>query len=179
MCFYLKILGGGGHLWIIFFLHNTCILSGGDNVRWWVHSNPLHSSLIHRNIYIKNEGRGKIHLGETDCTWALALGQDWSLPGTSNWIGVISPGCQHLGGSASCKWCETSSILMLALLAPGQWKWKICIGHYTCKIMGNRCHSVETCHIENFQLITPPQKRTTLTWSFSSDNKHWKLIMKI
>ena len=47
-CFFcLKILGGGGDLRIIFFLKNACTLSGGENVRWWGHPNPLHNNLVH------------------------------------------------------------------------------------------------------------------------------------
>ena len=53
-----KTLGGGGDLRIIFLLKNSCSFSGGDNLRWWGHSNPTHNNLIRWDIHIR-KGEGK------------------------------------------------------------------------------------------------------------------------
>ena len=42
-----KILGGARDLRIILFFKSACILSSGDNVRWWGNPNPLHNNLVH------------------------------------------------------------------------------------------------------------------------------------
>ena len=81
MVFCPKILGGGRDLQIIFLHENACSFSGGYNLRWWGHSNPTHTNLIHWNIHIRKGGQKHspksgwkgFCLGERDCTWAKGI----------------------------------------------------------------------------------------------------------